>query len=52
MMLSIIDLLSAVVSYDERGFVGVFGEICVRLVFGWKNSCYSTCDGFGRFLGL
>lgn len=42
MMLSTRDLLSAVVSWLERGF-GVFGLTWVdMLVFGWKNSCTST----------
>ena len=44
--------LSAVVSWEDRGF-GVLGLICdVRLVFGWKNSCESTWLGLGLFFGL
>ena len=34
MMLSIMDLLSAVVSWEERGLVDIFGEILFRLVLG------------------
>lgn len=51
-MLSTIDLLSADVSCEDRGFVEIFGEILLRLVFGWKNSCYNSYEGFGRFFGL
>ena len=44
--------LSAVVSYEDRGF-GVFGLICdIKLVLGWKNSCARTWLGLGLFLGL
>jgi hypothetical protein len=38
-MLSTIDLLSAVVSWEDRGLVDILGDTYVRLVFGWKNSC-------------
>ena len=47
------DLLSAVVSYDERG-LGVLGLTywLETDVLGWKNSWASTCYGLGLFLGL
>jgi hypothetical protein len=33
-MLSTMDLLSAVVSCDDRGFVDILGDTWVKLVFG------------------
>jgi len=38
MMLSTTDLLSADVSYEDLWLVDILGEICVKLVLGWKNS--------------
>ena len=50
---STLDLLSAVVSWEERG-LGVFGLTIVfeTDVLGWKNSWLSTCEGLGLFFGL